>query len=229
MEHVRDSETTPSLSSVVPSFVAVLQEGTPAFQTTSPEYAFRKALLDIILRLLYTDPGRFPLQPFFTFVLHTMRTDNEENASSCLKALSDSARLLKSTPAETWAELTAVYQELCKAVGGSVEKQFGAQERPADTILASVGSFRVLNEFAHIFISYLHAHRMLPPQNVQSVLGATTLVLNTQVPAQKQAREDFEAMGGIWAGMAPSITNSQDYEDLLTAQSKVGLLSMNCV
>ena len=44
-----------------------------------------------------------------------------------------------------------------------------------------------------------------------------------EAPVQKKAREDFEAMGGIWAGTASSIKNPMIYADCIGAQIKVGL------
>lgn len=46
-------------------------------------------------------------------------------------------------------------------------------------------------------------------------------VILLEAPAQKKAREDCEAMGGIWAGMAPTIKNKQVYSDFIHAQTKV--------
>lgn len=38
---------------------------------------------------------------------------------------------------------------------------------------------------------------------------------------QKTAREDYEAMGGIWAGEAPNMKNRAVYSDFIIAQIKV--------
>jgi transformation/transcription domain-associated protein len=46
-------------------------------------------------------------------------------------------------------------------------------------------------------------------------------------PAQKKAREDSEAMGEYWTGMAPTITNPQLYADFINAQIKVSVTHTN--
>jgi transformation/transcription domain-associated protein len=56
---------------------------------------------------------------------------------------------------------------------------------------------------------------------VQATIAPAFEVLALEAPAQKQAREDYEAMGGIWAGMAPSIKNSSAYSDFIHTQIKV--------
>lgn len=46
-------------------------------------------------------------------------------------------------------------------------------------------------------------------------------MVELESPVQKKAREDYEAMGGVWAGEAPSVKNHRQYEDLICVQSKV--------
>ena len=41
------------------------------------------------------------------------------------------------------------------------------------------------------------------------------------IEREKKARENFEAMGGYWSGMAPTIKNDQAYTDFISAQIKV--------
>ena len=42
-----------------------------------------------------------------------------------------------------------------------------------------------------------------------------------EAPAQKEARDSHEAMGGFWSGIAPGIHNVTAYTDYITAQIKV--------
>lgn len=46
-------------------------------------------------------------------------------------------------------------------------------------------------------------------------------MLLLESPAQKKAREDKEAMGGYWAGIAPTVVNTQVYTDFILSQIKV--------
>jgi transformation/transcription domain-associated protein len=168
------------------------------------------------LRVFYVDAGRFPYVLFFSFVLHTVRNDNEDNAVAALKALCDCARMLKTVPESSLDELSPLFSEVCRNLIQSVPELFAAGRPPSDpqVLHPAVRSSRVVTEIMNMILSYLQAHRQLPTKNLMGALTVNFQLLSVEIPVQKQTRENHEAMGGIWAGMSPDITNTKEYEDM---------------
>lgn len=216
------------LSGLVPQLIQVLRACDPSFRKDALECQFRSAILDAILRVLYADAARFPYPLFFAFVLHTVRHDNEDNAVATLKALSDCARMLKSIPESSLDEISPLFSEVCRNLIQSVPELFATGRPTPDpqVLYPAARSCRVVTEIMNMILSYLQAHRQLPTKNLMGALTVNFQLLGVEIPVQKQARENHEAMGGIWAGMSPDIANVKDYEDMTLCLIRVRLLSL---
>ncbi|KAH6689603.1 transcription-associated protein [Plectosphaerella plurivora] len=86
---------TPFLRKLMPIFIAILK-GPPIFQSNSPEQKLRNCILEVLNRLP-THPS--PPEPFESYaeeivelLMTLVRTDNEENATLCVKIISDIMR-----------------------------------------------------------------------------------------------------------------------------------------
>jgi transformation/transcription domain-associated protein len=216
-------DIAPPLSALVPQLLQILRTGHPSFVKDEPEYNFRRTILDIILRVMYADAARFPYHHFFSAALHIVRTDNEENATAVLKTLADCGRVMKSMPAESLAELSPLFSELCRNLVQFAPSLF-TPDRPApdpQAVPSGMRSVRVVTEMTNVILAYVNVNRVLPTPNLLGVLGVNFQILEFEVPIQKQTRQEHERLGGVWAGMSPQVTNEKEYEDLMVCQTRV--------
>jgi transformation/transcription domain-associated protein len=87
---------TPFLKRLMPIFINILR-GQCTFQSNSPEQKLRNCILEVLHRLPTAHPA--PAEPFEPYaeemvdlLLQLVRTDNEENATLCIKITSDIMR-----------------------------------------------------------------------------------------------------------------------------------------
>lgn len=90
-------------------------------------------------------------------------------------------------------------------------------------------SFRVLVEMGIVIVTFAQSvnqmqgtprYTSLMPL-LQAIVPRMFEATCIEAPVQHAARTEFEAMGGFWTGMAPSIRNAAAYTDYITAQIKV--------
>ncbi|TDZ59852.1 Transcription-associated protein 1 [Colletotrichum trifolii] len=85
----------PFLKKLVPIFIAVLK-GPCIFQSNSPEQKLRNCILEVLHRLPTTPAPPEPFEPYadevVDLLMQLVRTDNEENATLCVKIISDVMR-----------------------------------------------------------------------------------------------------------------------------------------
>ena len=89
------------------------------------------------------------------------------------------------------------------------------------TVPLSLQSCKVVGEMSMVMVIMSQVNRPTVLTPMQSTIGPAFEALALESPAQKKARDDYEAMGGIWAGIAPTITNVASYGDFIHAQIKV--------
>ncbi|WDK12319.1 FAT domain-containing protein [Colletotrichum graminicola] len=85
----------PFLKRLVPIFIAILR-GPCIFQSNSPEQKLRNCILEVLHRLPTTSSPTEPFEPYaeevVDLLMQLVRTDNEENATLCVKIISDVMR-----------------------------------------------------------------------------------------------------------------------------------------
>ncbi|KAF6808402.1 histone acetylase complex subunit [Colletotrichum sojae] len=85
----------PFLKKLVPIFITVLR-GPCIFQSNSPEQKLRNCILEVFHRLPTTPAPPEPFEPYaeevVDLLMQLVRTDNEENATLCVKIISDVMR-----------------------------------------------------------------------------------------------------------------------------------------
>jgi transformation/transcription domain-associated protein len=101
-----------------------------------------------------------------------------------------------------------------------------SQPLPPAQVLPALQSLKVLTEIGLMMALLSQMNRSGPAVAIQSTIRPAFSFLALEAPAQHTARENVEAMGGIWAGMAPSIVNTQAYTDFINAQIKVCLSTL---
>ncbi|KAF4778731.1 FAT domain-containing protein [Colletotrichum scovillei] len=85
----------PFLKRMVPIFLTILR-GPCIFQSNSPEQKLRTCILEVLNRLPATPSPTEPFEPYaeevVDLLMQLVRTDNEENATLCVKIISDVMR-----------------------------------------------------------------------------------------------------------------------------------------
>jgi len=225
LDTVRDSESTRALPYLVQALVDLLRSGDPSFQKESIEYQFRKVLFEIMNRLPVNDAIKGKEAFIFSCMLHILRHDNEDNGGLACKTLVDLVRSHRFLTEECLAEFVVIFQDVFRNMKGLVEQYLSEDSLPLDKApLPAARSFKVLGEMAMVMVMMSQIHRNLVASTLQGTTVHAFEVLALECSPQHKARTDSEAMGGVWAGMAPTIKNPGMYSDFIHAQIKVNLI-----
>lgn len=223
LDTVRDTESARALPYMIPTLLELLRSGEPALHKDAIEYQFRRVLLEILNRLPVNEAVRVHVTPIFSCMLHIVRYDNEENGVTASKTMVDIIRNYRSLTEESTTELSKIFQEAFRNMKSLVGQVLSEESSILDPNMAlpSIRSFKVVGEMSMVMVIMSQIHRALISPTIQTTMVHAFEVLALESPAQHKARVDYEAMGGIWAGMAPSIKNAPAYSDFIHAQIKV--------
>jgi transformation/transcription domain-associated protein len=223
IDAAKDPESARVIPHMIPVLLDCLRSGEPSYQKESLEYAFRKTVLEVLHRIPINDVIRPQAHAFFSGMLHVIRTDNEENAIICCKISLEMARSLRPLADDLVKEWFALFHERCWTFGSLVEATLSEDSAIIDptTIIPSSRSIKVLHELCAGLQYWIQSQRQASLSTAQENMQVYLEVIELVAPAQKTARENYEAMGNIWSGMAPTIRNVQTYVDMVSTQIKV--------
>jgi transformation/transcription domain-associated protein len=216
----RDSESFRALTRLIPIVLELLHSTTCNLDKNSLEYPFRRVLVEIVNRLPFHENVRPFVDDIFKSMMEVLRMDNEENGVTCCKTLVDLIRNYRISAGQSMNDFFTIFQESCAQMPGLVTEVLSANSNRIneDAVLPCLRSFKGLVEMGQVMASFMQIQRNATPT---STLSPALEVLALESPAQKQARDNHEAMGGIWSGMAPTVQNPVAYSDFLSAQAKV--------
>ena len=223
VEIVRDADTPRSISAVAITVVDILKNTEPSSQRDSAEYTFRRVLIEILFRIPPTDAVRPQVQTICSGLLHVVSVDYEENALTCCKSLMDIVRNSKSLN----EEFVSQFFDLTHRAFGNIPQlvpEILSEDSPiidANAPTPSTRSFKVFAELAILAVMVLQHQKQLALPIVAAKFKENLEIMLVQSPAQRKAREDYEAMGDFWSGVASTVRNLQVYTDLIIAQVKV--------
>ena len=208
---------------MIPALLDCLRSGEPSFHRESLEWTFRRTLLEILHRITLIEVRREQVQPFIASMLHLLRVDNEDNGVLCCKTIIDLVRTYRTFNEELLKQFVQILNESFANMPGLIEETLSEESALVDPTIAfaSMRSFKVMSELAMVIVHLVQFLRTMVQPVLFDNLESHFNFLNLESPAQKKAREDFEAMGGYWSGMAPTIRNSTVYADFILAQVKV--------
>ncbi|KZT26868.1 FAT-domain-containing protein [Neolentinus lepideus HHB14362 ss-1] len=220
---VRDSEAARVLPNMITNLLELVRTGEPAFRRDTPEFQLRRAVVDIIHRVPYQESLRPLALTVISGLLDLLRNDNEENGVTCCKTIIDLVRYFRLVNEEIVSDFMAIFTASLHNMKDLVLELLSEDSKPMDpnVLLPSTRSFRVLAEMCMTIVTFSQSHRQLLNKHVPAILPLNFEILTMESPTQKQAREDYEAMGGFWTGVAPAIKNLQAYGDFVQAQIKM--------
>ncbi|PPQ93995.1 hypothetical protein CVT25_009843 [Psilocybe cyanescens] len=223
LDTMRDSDSARSLPRLVRPLLDLLRSGEPAFQKESLEYQFRRVQFEILNRLPVNEAFRNLVPPMFGCMLHILRHDNEENGANACKTMVDLIRNYRVVTEESLTEFVSIFQDALKSIKDLVAEYLQEDSALVDVniSLPACRSFKALGEMGMVMVIMSQVHRNLVVSNLQATTPHAFEMLALESPVQNKARVDYEAMGGIWAGMSPSIRNTGMYNDLIQAQIKM--------
>ncbi|KAG6837441.1 hypothetical protein H0H93_009535 [Arthromyces matolae] len=223
IDTVRDIESIRAMPVLIPAILDLLRNGEVALQKDSIEYQFRRLLLEIMNRLPVNEAVRPFVPQIYTCLLQVLHKDNEENGSLASKTLLDSTRSYRALTEDFLTEFLAIFKEGLNNLKEVVVNTFSEDSVPLDAnaIPLSIRSFKVLGEMAMIIVIISQIHRLMATPHINTTVAPAFEALALQSPAQQKAREDYEAMGGIWSGMAATIQNTSAYSEFIHCQIKV--------
>jgi transformation/transcription domain-associated protein len=223
LEGVREHELAPSFGILITTILQFLRSTQPSFRRDSHEHQLRRVLLEIIQRLPSGEALRQYVPPIMSCVLYLMKTDNEDLAVTSSKIVMDYVRTYKMINEETIAEITSIFQQIFGNAQAVVEEFLSENSVALDsnTTFPSVRSFKLLSELGTLMAVLVSVNRAATSPHLQNTAESAVKIISVEAPAQKKSREDVEAMGGVWAGMAPTIKNVGVYYDFINAQIRV--------
>ncbi|EGO01921.1 hypothetical protein SERLA73DRAFT_166433 [Serpula lacrymans var. lacrymans S7.3] len=223
IDTVRDAESARVLPHMIPVLLEILRSGEASFHKDTLDYQFRRVLLEILHRIPYSDAVRSQALTLFNGMLYLLRHDNEENGVTCCKTIIDLVRSFRALTEELVSEFMGILQDVFRNIKSLVDETLSEDSPVLDpnVVLPSIRSFKVLAEVGMVVVTFSQSHRPIVIPAIQATFPLNFDVLALESPAQKKAREDHEAMGGYWAGMAPTIKNHHTYVDFISAQIKM--------
>lgn len=223
VETVKDPDTPRSIPAVAIAVVDILKNTEPSSQKESTEYGFRRVLIEILHRIPSTEAIRPHASTLCAGLLHVVGTDYEENAITCCKILMDVVRNFKPLTEELVSRFFEILHAVFRNVPPIVEQALseGAPILDPNAATPSTRSFKVFAELAILVVIILQSQRQLVLPIVTENLKDHLATILVQSSAQRKAREDYEATGNFWSGVAPTVPNLQAYTDLIIAQVKV--------
>ncbi|KAF7332097.1 hypothetical protein MKEN_00090300 [Mycena kentingensis (nom. inval.)] len=216
----RETDIARSFVVLVQSVIAVLPTVAVVNDRSAPEFAFRRALVEILHHLPPHETIRPRAEEIFNCMLQVIRTDNEDNGGICCKIIGDLLRNYRIATQQGMADFFAVFAESSSnlpSLIAEVLSENSPQILP-DAIFPCTRSFKGILEMGQVLTTLTQILRT--GNNNESQKPAFEAIA-LEAPAQKTARENHEAMGRFWAGMAPTIVNVGAYTDLIGAQAKI--------
>ncbi|KAG6860236.1 hypothetical protein C0995_013842, partial [Termitomyces sp. Mi166 len=222
IDTIRDIESIRAIPVLIPAILDLLRNGEVAVQKDTTEYQFRRLLLEIMNRLPVNEAVRPYVPQIYTCMLQILRKDNEENGSLASKTLLDFTRSYRALTEDFLTEFLAIFKEGLHNLKEVVVTTFSEDSAPLDpnVVPSSIRSFKVLGEMAMIIVIISQIHRQMVSGHIHATISPAFEVLALQSPAQQKARDDYEAMGGIWSGMALTIKNASGFSEFLHCQIK---------
>lgn len=224
VDSVRDMEASRTFPHMLTVLFDTLRNTEPSFKRDSLEFQFRRALVEIIHRIPPSETMRPQLNNIVAGILGILKNDTEDNAVTSLKAFHDLLRVMKQISDEQAVELLQIFLQMLRSVPSLVAEFLSENSPPTDanSVVTSNRSLKVITEmpFVLIFLFQTPSRAALLPL-LPELIGAALEAGSVESPIQKAARENYEAMGGIWAGQAPNMKNPKLYENLVAAQIKL--------
>lgn len=223
LDTVRDTESARVLPQMIPALIELLRSGEVSFQKDDVEFQFRRVLLEIIQRLPVSDAVRQQSIPLFNCLLYLIRHDNEDNGATCCKAVVELIRNYRPLTEEILSEFLVIFQDAFRNMKGLVEEVLSEDSAVLDPNVSSpsIRSFKVLAELGMVVVIFMQSQRPTVLPTIQNTMPPALDLLGLESSAQKRAREDYEAMGGVWAGASHTIKNIHAYSEFISAQVKV--------
>ncbi|KAH7887705.1 hypothetical protein F5I97DRAFT_1804974 [Phlebopus sp. FC_14] len=223
IDTLRDTDSARVFPQMIPVLLEILRSGEPAHHKDTLEYQFRRVILEVLHRIPYNDAIRPLALPLLSGMLHILRHDNEENGVTSCKIIIDLLRSFRALTEDLVSEFMGILQDVFRNIKDLVEQTLSEDSVVLDLNVAmpSIRSFKVLAEMGMVVVTFSQSHRPLVVTMIQTTLGLNFEVLALEAPAQKKTREDYEAMGSYWSGMAPTMKNPHAYADFITAQIKM--------
>ncbi|TPX51638.1 hypothetical protein SeMB42_g00090 [Synchytrium endobioticum] len=228
------------LSSMVPTFITILNEMKPVFISNSLEQKFRNTIMEIINRFPQNDALR-PYSPeLMQTLMYLLKVDNEENGVICVKIIIELHKSYKAALEDQVQEFFNIVQDMYRNMDQAVTEVFdepavatpglsqpvspapGEAEALAARVLPkSMFSFKVLTECPIILALLFQVHKKYVQTSVPSFVPLIMNVLSLQPEGQRLTHEEAAANGtGPFCGISPNIKNKSAYTEFKALQVK---------
>ncbi|KAJ7590989.1 hypothetical protein C8J56DRAFT_1135339 [Mycena floridula] len=223
IDTIREAESKDAVPILVPGVLELLRLGETSFFKNTLEYEFRKVLLEILNRTHFNEPLKPHAPNIVQTMLHIIRQDNEDNAITACKIFVEAVKIWRCLTEDTTREFLTILFNVMTGMKAVIPELLSESSPVLDpnSLRRSSQSFKVLSEMGLVIVVFCQCQYSLIAPEIPTTLTAVIEFLSLESPAQRTAREDAEAMGSHWAGMAPTIRNPVAYSELVNAQIKL--------
>ena len=220
---VREVEAARVIPHMVPILLDILRSGEVSYNKDTPEFQFRRCLLEIIHRLPANEGVKPQAGSLVSGMFYLLRNDNEENGIVCCKIIGDVVRYYRNLTDDVLKEFMGMYAEVLSNVQSLVDETL-SEDSPVlepNMALPALRSFKVLGEYAMTTVTLASSYRQMVLPALHNLLPQNIAVMLIEAPVQRKAKIEYEAMGGHWAGMASGFRNPSIYVDFTSTQVKL--------
>ena len=220
---VREVEAARVIPHMVPILLDILRSGEVSYNKDTPEFQFRRCLLEIIHRLPANEGVKPQAGSLLAGMFYLLRNDNEEDGIVCCKIIADVVRYYRNLTDEVLKEFLAMYSDVLTNVQSLVDETLSEDSPVVEPNVAFPAnrSFKVLGEYAMTTVSIASIYRQMVIPAIHELLPLNVAVMCIEAPVQHKAKTEYEASGGHWAGMASGFKNPSMYVDFTSMQVKL--------
>lgn len=174
IDSVRDAEAARLFPQMLTVLFDTLRTTEPSFKKDSIEFQFRRVLVEIIHRIPPSEAMRPQVNTLMGGILSILKNDTEDNAVTCLKALHDILRAMKSIPDEQAVELVQIFLQLLRNMPSFVAEFLSENSPPIDPnlVVPSTRSLKVLTEIPFVLIFLTQSSRATILPLLPELIGA---------------------------------------------------------
>lgn len=176
VDTVRDSEVLRTFPQLLAVLLETLRAHGPSLKKDTMEYQYRRAIIETIHRIPFTEAMRSSNNSFAACVINIVTQDCEENSVTILRSLQEFMKVFKQFDEAPTLELYRTFIQLLRNVPVLIQQYLAEDSFPVDpnTVVPSTQSFKVMAELPFVLMLLLQGNRVVA-QSVYTEIITTAL------------------------------------------------------
>lgn len=165
VDTVRDFEVVRTFPQLLTVLLETLRTHGPSLKKDTMEYQYRRAIVETIHRIPFTEAMRSSSTGFAACVINIVTQDCEENSVTILRSLNDFLRVFKQFEDGTTKELYLTFFQLLRNMPVLIQ-QYLSEESPLidpNAVVPSTQSLKVMSELPFVLLLLVQGNRQAVP------------------------------------------------------------------